>query len=397
MTRRKKMKPWKKALLITAIVLASAILAFPLTMIGYTLLMEAAAGLGYCLACKHRLNPPVSAELVSQDKPLVFFELMEELPKIEGIRVRLTYKDGKSEVVDAYDMDSHDTANHSRYHDIGMFYAPGLCQPHRPPLEPGLRQIPLYCVDRIGYYGPGYPSDAFCMVEVYAQTPEEYLAEHDTPFVTVTESSEGTAFLEQYGDCLAKLLVEESGTYALTIDGACAFDESAYIGGGVLFHGLHRTETADYDPGASLERMRNPDYEPVQETEYVCYYARLNAGEPMFLHILGTWDEGGSNLRASMERLPEVTIALGETVTVAQPTVLRIKDYDESKAWPDEWQDYDAVRTGRYILAGEDCYHRNVHDWVLGFVRREGWPAWDGHVIIPHEGKAAEITLRLGE
>ena len=295
MTHHTKMKRWKKALIAALIALGIAILAFPFSMIGYQLLAEVTAERDFCLVCLHKLKPIVSAELVSQEKPLAFFELLEQ-PKIEGIKVKLTYKNGRSRVVDAYDMKSHDL-NHSYYHDKGMFFATrpyytDPSQPAQPALEPGLQQIPMYCVDRRDcYYGDG--PDAFCMVEVYAQTPEEYLAEHSPPLVTATEIGGGTLSMKKYEKGLIKLLAKESGTYTFQVEGKFTLEEAYTAGSGTL-------APTDYN---SCNRYFT------DENKYSVYdySVQLTANEPLYLRAYGPYSDYSGHLQITKLTPEDIT------------------------------------------------------------------------------------------
>jgi len=232
---------------------------------------------------------------------------------------------------------------------------------------------------------PGY---AHCMVEVYAQTGDEYLAGHDLPSTTVTPSEDGTLALK--GDewrGLVRLLAEESGVYAFTIEGGCFFFTHEYTGSGAVFEGEYHTPESLTDVPSI-----GPDFSAWMDEFYQNgYYARLKANEPVFVPIYLSWPEKSASVRISLARLPEIEIALGETIEITQPSALRIKGYDTSKAWarPDDWADDNLA--GCYILTGTDYDHYSEHD-------RNFHPAvLDGHVIVPKAGKTATVTLRLGE
>jgi len=122
--------------------------------------------------CEHIVKPIVSAELVSQKKPLEVFQLMEE-PEIWGIKVKLTYEDGSSEVVNAQKLKYHAYTRYGDYaHWKGMFFDTSIL----PLLTPGINQVALYCVDTVIYNeevtlwelspNPEETGLAFCMVEV---------------------------------------------------------------------------------------------------------------------------------------------------------------------------------------------------------------------------------------
>ena len=238
--------------------------------------------------CGHEVKPIISAELVSQEKPLVFFELMEQ-PKMEGIKVRLTYKDGSSEVVDAYDLEMCSWSTDPSF-DAGVHHLKGMCVNtwpiwplERPALKPGKHQIAMFCVDgkywwntdesnspRFDSLNPEDVGVAYCMVEVYAQTGDEYIAEHNVPFALVTESDasdvpmlrEENSYSPNYG--IVKLLAKESGTYAIVInDGSLGYEN--YDGAVII--DSEKLASDNYS-------MSNPRY-----------YAKLNANEPIFLRV----------------------------------------------------------------------------------------------------------------
>ena len=258
--------------------------------------------------CGHGVKTVVSAELVSQEKPFVFFQLMEE-PKIEGIKVKLTYEDGSSEVVDAYYMKACSWAIDPGC-DAGIMHLRGMYidtrfygWPRRPALKPGKHEIALFCVDlKYGWmadgdhHGPVFDSIhpeglgiAYCMVEVYAQTGDEYISEHNLPFALVTESSGGdvtTQWEESKRESvgLIKLLAEKSGTYEIKIDGGFVREE-AYCGSGAF--------------------KNEYDYENVKWV----HYAQLNANEPMFLAVAASII---SRVHVSMTRVPDGEVSWEE-------------------------------------------------------------------------------------
>jgi len=299
MKQRKKLKRWQKGLIIALIALAGCVVLFPFVIFGMFILAELEV---HPFGCHHRVNPVVSAELVSQEAPLVFYQLMEE-PTIEGIKVKLTYEDGTSEVVDAYQSKWHYRAGVGKIHETGMFFHKiDMYQPfQRPALEPGVHLVPMYCVD-IAYdrksnphydqYGEPYDL-THCMVEVYAQTGDEYLAQHGVPNTTVTPSEDGT--LDLNGDDrrgLVRFLAEESGTYLFTFDGDCFYFTHEYTGSGAVFEG-------------SLGFRKEGGY------------VRLNANEPVFVPFYRRWFADNVSLRISLTRIPDdkaakITLRLGE-------------------------------------------------------------------------------------
>ena len=168
MKSRKKMKPWKKALIIVPVFLAACFVL-------WVSWIEMAERHNICRGCFHKVKPVVSAELVSQEKPLVFFEL-NEYPELEGIKVRLTHEDGSSEVVDAYWIKDHNVNGGFHTHRKGM-----ALDSREPPMKPGLNRVAMYCVDfcynsgldeliPLNGYGFRYPNKEIelvsCMVEV---------------------------------------------------------------------------------------------------------------------------------------------------------------------------------------------------------------------------------------
>jgi len=263
--------------------------------------------------CGHDVKPIASAELVSQEKPLAFFQLMEE-PKIEGIKVRLTYGDGSSEVVDAYDMERCSWSTDPGF-DAGVDHLKGMCfntllyWPERQVLPPGKQQIAMFCVDGKYWWNtdesnsPGFDSlnpegvgVAYCMVEVYAQTGDEYIAEHNVPYALVTESSDGDMppalwdenSRDQYG--IVKLLAKESGIYAIVIsDGSLGYES---YGGAIK---LDTVKLAN--DGYNMSNLR--------------YYAKLNANEPMFLKVGFSFYSVPVHV-SSLTCVPDGTVAFDE-------------------------------------------------------------------------------------
>ena len=274
MKRRKKMKPW---LIVLIVVFALAALPFLLW--------------SNLFGCHHKLNPVVSVELVSQEAPLVFYQLMEE-PKIEGIRVRLTYADGSTEIVNAGDSQTHGRFGVARLdlHEKGMFFRDlGICWPDAPALEPGIHQIPMYCMDAV--YPQNFDPEndphngdfASCMVEVRALSGEEFFAGPEVNHVTVTPGSEVVVSPKGEGletKCLLRLLAEESGTYELKIEGGPFLLFSyQYAGSGML------------SDGAKPKGDR-------------CN-AHLNAGEPLFVPVYPFMAVGSTPMHITLTRLPE--------------------------------------------------------------------------------------------
>ena len=304
MRGRRKMKTWKTALIIVPIALVVCV--------GLFFLLCGTPGepdRHDIVGCGQEPKPIVSAELVSQEKPLVFFQLMEE-PKIEGIKVKLTYEDGSSEVVDAYDMETCTFNYEWSSGDAGMHHLKGMCfntrfttwNRIRPALKPGKHQIALFYVDDTYPWStdliedPAFdslnPEDvgvAYCMVEVYAQTGDEYIAAHKAKYTLVTESKDGklkthmgTDGLDSYG--LVKLLAKGSGTFEIKIGDGGNLIES-YCGSGeykYVFDSADLTENS---------------------------YVKLNANEPMFLRAWTYSSIGGPALNVSMTRVPDDTIA----------------------------------------------------------------------------------------
>ena len=218
----------------------------------------------------------------------MFYQLMEQ-PTIEGIKVKLIYEDGSSEVVDAYDSQTHFRFGTAQIHEKGMFfYGLDIHQLTRPALEPGFHQIPMYCADTLyaQYRDPESDPHAAdfvsCMVEVYAQTGDEYLAQYEVNNVTVTPSEDVIFTPKGMGlevKSLVKLLAEESGTYELKIEGGhCLFFDYLYTGSGALL-----------------------EHEIRSNSGYA--YAQLNANEPLFAPVYPF--EDNATLRISLTRLPE--------------------------------------------------------------------------------------------
>ena len=270
--------------------------------------------------CGHEVKPVVSMELVSQKKPLVFFELLE-YPKMEDIKVKLTYEDGSSEVLDAYDLKYCSYSSEWSSGDAGMEHHRGMfiTYPGAFTLNPGRQQIAMFYVDLkrawstddglafkgyfdslhpenagVDYYGFGsLPLEdtdvAYCMVEVYAQTGDEYIAEHNLPFVLVTESSGGDVITQkgeygmEYG--IIKLLAQESGTYLIEAEGGTLYEK--YAGNGEF----------------KCDIKKNPD--GAYDAAYSAYYARLNANEPLFIKAY-------SSIHVSIKRVPDGTVAFDE-------------------------------------------------------------------------------------
>jgi len=401
-----KKKPRKKALIV---VLAALVIC-----LGFVFLLpctrDVISDIWYKIEVGPRLDtkPIVSAELVSQAKPLAFYDLMER-PKIEGIKVKLTYEDGSSKVVDAYEAQEKFSGRFAyrkgMFFDIGIFHGTGAFRPKQTPLPPGLNRIAMYCVDAALYDEESdwelsrNPEEtgvdggfAYCMIEVYAQTAEEYMAEQKPSFVAVTEFNDGKLSLEKGESGLIQLSAKESGMYLLQIDGDYLFNNQEYDGSGVLFSGGSR---------GSVES---------DIAIFICdYYVQLNANESMYVQVKAL-DDRKASLRISMTRMPEVTIAVGETVTNTQPVSLRIKDYDIDKVWSDTsknlWQEF--YWDGCYLLSGKDykqyaplpysldAYEIYFFDMPYQVFTEHLQPAWDGHIIIPEEGKSATVTLRLG-
>jgi len=179
MKERRRMKRWQKALIIVPAALAAC---FVFWVAGRGVMNS----LNRCLSCFHKVNyymdAIVSAELVSQDEPLYFSALLE-WPEIKGVKVKLTYENGKTKVVDAYKLKDHDMdgwlGGRFCYHRVGMFLDIGIGQDGRPLLEPGHNRVAMYCIDRIQGHeeywsltrrNPAHIDDdsesAYCMVDV---------------------------------------------------------------------------------------------------------------------------------------------------------------------------------------------------------------------------------------
>ena len=275
--------------------------------------------------CGHEVKSVASMELVSQKKPLVFFELLE-FPKVEGIKVKLTYVDGSGEVVDAYDLrcctynSAWSNGDAGMEHNRGMF----IFYPEAFTLAPGRQQIAMFYVDHKsswstdhgvgfirGHFDSLHPENgyvdyynrsdsplldaAYCMVEVYAQTGDEYIAEHNLFYALVTESGGGEA-PEQWrsedgilAHGLVKLLAQESGTYRIEVESGSFYEK--YAGCGAF--------------KCVAERPPNSEY--YTETGY---YAKLNANEPLFLNV-GLQFEN-TPARVTMKRVPDGTVVFDE-------------------------------------------------------------------------------------
>ncbi len=366
-------------------------------------------------------SPVVSVELVSQEKPLVFYELMEQ-PQIEGIKVKLTREDGSSEVVDAYDLEKYynDPDSDLEYWE-GMFFVTGIgsvngiVRPKQQLLEPGIHRVAMYCV--ANSYQFDEPSNwnlrrnpeeteedvdlPYCMVEVYAQTLEEYLEKSKPPTATATDAKEGSLKLKKGESGIVQLSVRESGTYMLHIDGNYSLNVDVVTGSGVMFEGESHRNGNNY---------------------YFDYYAQLAANKPMYVRIDLAHDKSSASLKITLTRIPETAIGVGETATITERTALRIKDYDSGKTrnqlnkafYSKGYMDMTASGKyigGYYIFAGKGYEHYSAygtyglqeHVWL--FVNRsfnalkyEGLhAALDGIVIIPQDGKAATVTLRLAD
>jgi len=417
MKQRRKLKRWQKGLLIALIALVACVVLFPFAIFGLYVLAELEV---HPFGCHHRVNPVVSAELVSQE-PIVFFELVES-PKIDGIKVRLTYEDGSSEIVDAYQSQSHGRFFRGT-HEKGMFFHDIGGIDRMPQLEPGVNHIPLYCLDT-AYFEDGDPHYdihgdsqairarlAHCMVEVCVQTGDEYIAEHSPPNITVTPSEAGTLAMQGRDRGIIRLLAQESGTYLLRLESEHRTFTVDYSGGGALFSGrsllpgiripdfANRPTDADEleawlgenDIGSMLKNIDFSSYAPDNSVQY----ARLNANEPMFLRFV--WWQDWSISASIVKRLPEAEISLGETITITEPTVLYIKDFDSAKAQAMAYEALDGRRTfpeGYYVLAGEGYEHYNLNDPNTA----PGSPhaVWQGHVIVP-KGESAAVTLQMSK
>ena len=394
MKQHKKMKPSEIAALVV-IILAVCVALSPFAMFGLYVLGESETHL---FGCHHRLNPVVSAELVSQEAPLAFFELMEQ-PTIAGIKVRLTYEDGSSEVVDAYQSKEHYRFGVGHTHEVGMYFQD--FSDFGSSLEPGVHLVPMYCVDIVYSYrdDPRFddkPDLAHCLVEVYAQTGDEYLAANDVPHTTVTPSEDGILALEEWRDGIIRFLAEEDGTYEITIDSHCTFSALEYTGNGLMFKGLEGVldgmDFVGIDLSALMEGLGDIFGTLPQKTEGQSIYARLNAGEPLFLKAYSFGRDESTPLHITMARLPDVWIALGEAITVTEPSALHIRDFDSTKAKARAF-DSGVFPDGFYVLEGTNHDHYNLYDMNLSAAPH---PVWEGHVIVPREGSAA-ITLTLSE
>ena len=267
-------KPWKKALIALVTIPVILGLLWLLSMIYY------GAQEMYGKKLMQTTKKIASVELINQKKPLVFFELMEQ-PPIKGVKVKITYEDGGSKVVNAYNVKSCHYDEYASYK--GMYFKTRTrhdnSRSFEPFLEPGLHSIEMYYINDTynlheDFYNENPPNIGYCMVEVYAQTAEEYIAERKPPVTTVTESREGKLSLRKGKRCLVKLLAKESGTYLLQVGGDCRLDTEVYTGSGSLFYG-----------------------------EDGCY-AQLNANEPLYLRV-EAMGRGHSSLQASLTRVPE--------------------------------------------------------------------------------------------
>lgn len=351
-----------------------------------------------------QLNPPVSAELVSQEKPLVFFPEFEE-PKIEGIKVKLTYEDGKSKVVDAYQAKEsyidHDAGGDSySIHWKGMGFGMDADYSDRPVLKAGKQKLAMFCGDLLyssiqGEWTTGpisYAVDpketgvAYCMVDVYVQTLEEYLATHTALTTTITETKSGTIAFNKGENGIINLLSQEDGVYEVITKGKYDFDPDPELheclGNGILLNGV-----VDNDLTMSQ------------------YFAILKANEPLYLKFSVPDEMKKVSVQLSMTRLPEVEIAVGESIQIKQPVSLRIKDYDRKN----DGSQRENQKEGDYIFAGEGYDHfspnnNNFNYDTLylktdsSFVCQKTPPihyAYDGEVIVPHPGKASIVSLRF--
>ena len=236
-----------------------------------------------------------SVELVSQERPLVFFEQMEK-PPIEGLKVKINYEDSSSEVVDAYEMNTRKfqtSYNPSSLHYKGMFFATNTFSPFRTSeflLEPGLHSIVMYYIDYsydLDYDGEWEfahnPEEidvgssvnfGYCMVDVYVQTAEEYIAERKPPLARVTESNEGRLSLKKDESGLIQFLAKESGKYLLQIEGEYRLNVRDYTRSGALF----------FEEGN--------------------FCAQLNANEPIYIGVRAL-DESSASLDISLTRVPD--------------------------------------------------------------------------------------------
>jgi len=194
MKTRGKMKAWQKALMIVPVALVVCAMLAYLCIDFFAWSSPAAVYLEYLRECGHKPRAIVSAELVSQEEPIIFSSLYGE-PEINGVKVRLTYEDDSSRVVKAYYAKNCAYSNRVQgrtidpnwclLHVRGMLFGLGWYSPYkgyppeRPPLEPGIHQIAMFCVDALyscdddGFNGPKFdvhnPEDAgvaYCLVEV---------------------------------------------------------------------------------------------------------------------------------------------------------------------------------------------------------------------------------------
>ena len=201
-----KKKPWKIALIVflSLVLLAGLGLLFL-----FLVTLDPGVFTGDTkLFYRPKIKELASMELVSQEKPLVFYEPMEQ-PPLEGVKVKLNYADGNSEVMDAIKMAGthYYEGGFVMSHWKGVFFATSTLDQLSGPFEtwedftmlpPGPHRIAMYYVDDTSWYetdpyfffhnpdekAPGRDwgrklNFAYCMVDVYAQTEEEYLAEHN--------------------------------------------------------------------------------------------------------------------------------------------------------------------------------------------------------------------------
>jgi len=126
------------------------------------------------------------------------------------------------------------------------------------------------------------------MVEVYAQTAEEYIAERKPPHTIVTEDSDGILSLKKNESGLIQLLAKEGGRYLLQIEGGCHINAKDYTGSGILI------------PGEGFRR------EVISDTVYYynSVYAQLNANEPLYLRVQA-FESINASLSISLTRVPE--------------------------------------------------------------------------------------------
>jgi len=269
-----KKKPWKIAL----IVLVTISIVLGLLWLSPMIFFVAQEMYGEKLV--QNTKKVASVELVSQEKPLVFFELMEQ-PPIKGVKVKIAYKDGSSEVVNAYNVKIGHYDQYASYK--GMYFETRTrhdnSRTSEPLLEPGLHSIKMYYINdsyslEYGYNDEDQPNLGYCMVEVYAQTAEEYIAERKPPHAIVTEDSSGELSLKKNESGLIQFLAEEGGTYRLKIESDFYLDFRNYMGSGSLFQ---------WEDGH--------------------FYAQLNANEPLYLRAQAL--ERSGSLRISLTRVPE--------------------------------------------------------------------------------------------